>query len=748
MKTILLATVTLLPLMALAGEERKAPPKPAGGPRMQTFGSHVDGYHDVADQMIDHLRRRAERCFRKRDAEREAIKTRDDFERHRARMQQNFLRAIGGLPTERTPLNAQVTGTLDRGSYVIEKVLYHSLPDFPVTALLYMPKERRGRVATVLFVCGHSLEAKAYDTYQKVCIALARDGFVVLAMDPPGQGERMQFLDEKTGAQRVQWGTTEHTHAGTQFYMAGMSIARHFTWDAIRGVDYLLTRPEVDPQRIGVTGNSGGGTQTCYLMVAEPRLAAAMPCTFVMDYESYLKTGQPQDGEQNLAASFADGPDHDDYITAMAPKPVHVGLAAYDFFPIEGSLASLERAKRIYALYGNDAVQQLGHTIAPTTHCYSAQLREAAVNFFRRTLRNEPPLENGQPEPQPLPPNELNVTPTGQVLTSFPNCKTVSALLKEEMARALPPAPRKRDADTVRKELAAALGIGNDVPDGEPSWKGKPRERTIYPRVISDETVDGYRTEKLFFFSEPDVCVTGVLIHPRGGAPSLPPPLAGGDRGRGTEVLLLKNGTAAIPDERARIMAILEAGRNAFVVDVRGVGAVQARPMTAYAGEGKHGSEFRMGCDAMKTKTSTLGLRVFDVLRAVDYLSSRPDAGPISLTGVGVAGAWALHAAALDRRVAGVTLERTLVSYRAAAETRYYDDALVNFRTIAWGLLRAGDVPEWLAALAPRPVTIVQPLSPSGTPLTPEELDATFLKPAEAAGIIGPQAGGWRPECR
>jgi dienelactone hydrolase len=737
---------------------------------MRTFASHIDGYYDVADQMIDHLRRRAERCFRKRDADRVAINLLAEFDSYRARMRRNFLHAIGGLPSHvchghvplraradgdtgsqqqteaargthdgRSPLDAKVTGTLDRGDYEIEKVIYHSVPQFPVTANLYMPKSRRGQKPgpAVLFVCGHSLEGKAHENYQKVCVALAQAGFVVLSFDPLGQGERFQFIDEKTGLQRVQWGTTEHTYAGIPYYMAGMSIARHFVWDGIRAVDYLLTRPEVDPARIGVTGNSGGGLQTCYLMVAEPRLAAAMPCTFVMDYESYLKTGQPQDAEQNLFAGYADGPDHDDYIAVFAPKPVHLGLAAYDFFPIEGALATFERAKKVYALFGPDAPKKLGYTISPTTHCYSKYLRDAAVKFFAETLMNENAgrMSAVRGEPETVPPEQLNATATGQVLRDFPQCRTVSVLLREELAH-IAPGPCKHEPKSLRTMLAEALGIGSNPSElyEEAAWTGAPRKRTIYPRVITDEPADGYRTEKVFFFSEPDVCVTGVFVHTREGVAAT-----------GTEMLLLPGGTNAIPNERARLVNLLEQGRNVFVFDVRGVGAVQSRPVNPYAERSQHSPEFRMGCDAMKMKTSTLGLRVFDVLRGVDYLQMRGDAGAVSLTGVGVAASWALYAAALEPHVAGLTLERAPLSYRAAAQTRYYDDALVNMQTTAWGLLRVGDTAEMLAAIAPRPLTFVQPLGPSGVPLERDAIGSEFLKPAEKAGLIGAQAGGWRP---
>ena len=172
---------------------------------MLTFGERLDGYFDVEDQFIDYFRRRAERCFRRREHERQGLTSLQDFEAYRERMKRQFLRAIGGLPEERSPLNARVTGVLEQGSYEIHRLIYESLPGFPVTAALYMTRSRIGQAPgpAVLFVCGHGREAKAYPNYQKVCIDLALEGFVVLAIDPPGQGERMQYLDRESGEEHV-----------------------------------------------------------------------------------------------------------------------------------------------------------------------------------------------------------------------------------------------------------------------------------------------------------------------------------------------------------------------------------------------------------------------------------------------------------------------------------------------------------------------------------------------------------------
>ena len=477
---------------------------------MQTFVPNVNGYYDVSDQMIDNLRRRAEAHFRRQEMEKAELTSVVAFEEHRKRVRDHFMTAIGGLPEERTPLNVQCTGYLDRGGFTIEKLIYESLPEFYVTAALYVPKGIVSPQPAVVFVHGHSDLGKSYPIYQAVCVDLAANGFIVLAVDPPGQGERFQYFDPERGERIIGGCTTEHTYAGLQFTLGGASIGRHFIWDVMRGIDYLETRPEVDSTRIGLTGNSGGGTQSCLLMMSESRFAAAAPCTFVMTLESYMKTGQAQDSEQIVPGCFTNGPDHDDYITAMAPKPVLVGAAAYDYFPIEGAIEAVDRAKRIYTLYG--AEDRVDIAIAPTRHEYSSYLREACVNWYKRHFRDESP-DFVTDEPETLPDEVLWATPTGQVLDLYPHSKTVFDLNRERLdvshvSRFGINSDTDQeicDINQMRETIAEVLGIPERC------------NQTIYPRIVAENVVDGYRTEDIFFFSEPNIVVTGIFIHPLEG---------------------------------------------------------------------------------------------------------------------------------------------------------------------------------------------------------------------------------------
>jgi cephalosporin-C deacetylase-like acetyl esterase len=196
-----------------------------------------------------------------------------------------------------TPLNVRITGIVERDAYHIEKVIFNSRPDFPVTANLYVPKGRKFPLPAVIGTCGHSDSGKAYPEYQSFAQGLVLQGYIVLIYDPIGQGERLQYLanDYKP---RYGIGVTEHLHAGNQMFLTGESLNTWFAWDGIRAVDYLLSRKEVDPDYIGVTGNSGGGTQATWLCGVESRLTMAAPSCFITTFLHNIENDLAADTEQ------------------------------------------------------------------------------------------------------------------------------------------------------------------------------------------------------------------------------------------------------------------------------------------------------------------------------------------------------------------------------------------------------------------------------------------------------------------
>lgn len=269
-----------------------------------------------------------------------------ELETRKKFMREKFIEALGGLPDSDAPLSPEVTGIIECDGFRIEKVIFQSRPGIFVTANLYVPDGIQDPQGAVLFVCGHHEQAKHADEYQIVCKYLVKAGLVVLTMDPVGQGERFSYYEKQLNMSTIEWGTTEHDYAGCQCWPLGQGIAQYFIHDAMWGVDYLCSRPEVDSSRIGVTGNSGGGLQTSMMMVCDPRMAAAAPATFIMNRRSYIYSGNAQDSEQIWPGMTALGFDHEDILMAMAPRPVLVLAVSSDFFPIEGTRDTVTRTQR------------------------------------------------------------------------------------------------------------------------------------------------------------------------------------------------------------------------------------------------------------------------------------------------------------------------------------------------------------------------------------------------------------------
>ena len=183
-----------------------------------------------ADMLKRYLLAQAKVHFDARRKAIAAIKTPADVEKRQKELRAFFLKSLGDLP-ERTPLNPQVVGKLERDGYRVEKVIFESRPRHHVTANLYVP-QGQGPCPGVLVPCGHSDNGKAGETYQRICILLAKHGMVVLCYDPIGQGERFQMLD--SSGKPVIRGTTEHTMAGIGALLVGRQLASYRIWDGFR----------------------------------------------------------------------------------------------------------------------------------------------------------------------------------------------------------------------------------------------------------------------------------------------------------------------------------------------------------------------------------------------------------------------------------------------------------------------------------------------------------------------------------
>lgn len=626
----------------------------------------VRSYWDVRDQLKRHIYGRSLEAFARGDAARDAIRTPAALAARQRTIRREFLRGIGGLPPVRGPVPSRGVGAVRGHGFRIEKIIFESRPRTWVTANLYVPDGVAAPRGAVLFLCGHHEQAKHAGEYQSVCQTLVQAGLVVLAQDPVGQGERFSYPEAEARRRGINWGCPEHDYAGAQCLPLGDAMARWFLHDAMRGLDYLASRPEVDARRIGVTGNSGGGTQTSMVMLGDPRIAAAAPTTFVMNRETYMWSGGAQDAEQIWPGFTAAGLDHEDILLAMCPKPVRVLAVKSDFFPIEGTRRTVERCRRIWKLRGKPSHLDLVED--PSIHRYTPRLAEAAAEFFARHLLGVHGVR--KPRISVFPPSRLWCTRSGQVMGELPGARSVHHENRDRLCEVL--ASRRADR-------SAAL-----------AWLRKkvfgPRKRcALNPRFIPPERVGELEAEQAFWWSQAGLLNHGLLfrVAARHGK-RLPVTLA-----------IWNGGTSVLRPHASWIRTQCRAGRAVLVLDVSGAGALQPNSLNLQPVVGFYGVLHKFADDLLWLGDDLAALRAYDVLRALDVLGEWPsiDARRIALYGHGQHGVYAQLAAAIDPRVNGLRVEKGLGSYAALVAARHYDHRDIK-SVILRGILHCCDLPD------------------------------------------------------
>ncbi len=573
--------------------------------------------------------------------------------------------AIGLLPALDTPVPSTVTRTTRRDGYRIEHLIFESLPGLKVTAAVYVP-DGPGPFPAVLGTAGHADEGKASPTYQHVWVSLVRRGFVVLAYDPPGQGERFEYLDPATGHSRVGAGTREHMMTGLQVLLTGRTIAAYMVQDGRRALDYLRARPDVDATRIAVAGNSGGGTQAALLGASEPRLAAVVASCYITSWSDMWLTPGPQDSEQILPGFLTRGLDFADFAVAAAPRGFLVSSAIQDYFPIAGSRAASAELRAIYDALG--APDRLARVENDAPHGWSQPLREGAYRALGAWLgRPGQPDTEAPVSPEPI--EALRSTPTGQLASSV-GSRTVREVNADE-ARALAAA----------RSPVSMAGLRTLIGDLAQ------QRGTVVSR---QQRPEGSRVEDLTIEVEPGVRLRASLTRPVT---------------IGTRAVVYVHEDGATTQDAA-IARLAADGTAVLAVDVRGTGALS--PGTGASG---YAGAYQFAARAWLLGTSVVAWQAQDLRAATDVLRREvPEAQTIELHASGETVPAALFTAQFDRFHA-LTLEDGLTSYLDLAIADTYDRATL---TVIPGVLRITDLPELAARLAPTPVRIVGPRSPAG----------------------------------
>ncbi|REJ94028.1 MAG: hypothetical protein DWQ35_09095 [Planctomycetota bacterium] len=621
---------------------------------------------------LDRASGRRDKAFKERTA-------RVAIDAHHADLRRRFVDAIGGL-TPRTPLNAQVTGTVRRDGFVVEKILFESRPNHHVTAALFLPEssaepdaeDSKRRIPGVLIPCGHAELAKADPKYQRAAALLALNGMAALVFDPIDQGERMQLIDRDGNYEF--WGTKGHLTVGIGCILLGSNTAEFMIHDGMRAIDYLQSRPEIDPERIGCMGNSGGGTQTAYLAALDDRIKAAAPSCYITSFPRLLKSRGGQDSEQTIYAQLAWGMDHADYLTMRLPTPQLVCAATGDFFDIRGTWDSFRQAKRLYSRLGH--AERIAIVEHDGPHGYAKPLREASARWMARWLLGEDRVIV-EPEIEVLTPEEIQVTARGQVML-LTGERSVYDLNDERLAR-LEKARGEFDAGRVR----ALAGIRRlrllTQGDGMRHLAFERDGLTLRPRTFATEK--GIQLPMLTTFPGPsDLKVIRAPGSPAEDA---------------TRVLFVhQDGKSA---DLEAIRRIYQSGHDVMAVDLRGTGETLQKNGFFYARRfGSDGLDVIM---AYLLGKSYVGMRAEDILVCAQELNRRRDGAmqPVRLVAHGHVTVPALHAAAVEPQLfTEVELHGGLVSWAKLIEQRVSYRQLVNH---VHGALAHYDLPDLVAAI-------------------------------------------------
>ncbi len=637
--------------------------------------SETDVNLTVLDQsghglFYDFLLKQSHQFYQQREVEvNEALGSRDTALRRGQRLLGDYKKIIGELPSEKSPLNPQVTGVIEKDGYRIEKVVFESRPNHHVTAALYVPTTGAGPFPAVLVPCGHTANGKGSELYQSASALLAKNGFVALNYDPISQGERTQAPDAP------RYGTTTHCLLNTGSLLVGRSIVGYEAWDGVRAVDFLLSRSEVDSSLpVGMTGNSGGGTQTTFLMALDDRIGPAAPSCYIMRKQRKYETLGPADGCQHLPGEVALGIDHIDYLWMRAPKPTLILAAERDFFEFTSTQDAAEEAQRLYSVLGYK--EQTGLVSYDGEHGFAQPLREAATRWMRQWFFNDnSPVS--EPELALLNDEQIQVTPKGQALASYPNESTVQ-MMNLERAREL--SKQRKDfwlshtVDNCLKEVKRLIGLPDNIAPCQVELR-----QTIQQ--------DNYVIQKLILFRDNGIPIPTLVF-----VPSLKI-----NKSKTAVVIIDSRGKSTEKKPGGLIEQHLEQGQIVVSPDLSGFG--ETRDSGSKAKYYNH--DHRVANLAMHIGRPLLGIRVEDTLTAIQTLSAHLEVESFHLIAIKEAGPVGLHAAAIESRIKQLTLVDSIFSWVEDVVAEPIKHNQMGF--IAPGALQVYDLPDLVEVVKDRP---------------------------------------------
>lgn len=656
---------------------------------------------EMPDMLESYLARKLTRLAEKWDRKRDLLRAAGDIEARNAFVREKLLLMLGSFP-EWNPLRATTVKVAQKNGYKVENVMFCSRPDFWVTGNLYVPTSGGGPFPGIISPCGHYPLARMIPQYQSAYISLVKSGFVVLAYDPIGQGERRQYWNPATNITEVGGPVFEHSMPGQELVLLGQALTGYFVWDGMRAIDYLLSRPEVDSQKIGCAGHSGGGTMTKFISVVDPRVGCAAILEGGTANASTRSIGFG-DIEQDLFPAAIYGINNVDLHVAVAPRPLLACIEHYS----EGFDRAADAIRARYKQLG--AEDHFATVAADDPHSWSPKLRRATTDWFCRWFygRSGPSAIEGYETSRP---EDLYCTPDGSLRYSKKGM-TIFSVIAEKGA-ALPPrgkSPKSKAElagyqSQIQEQVQSLLRLGGKIPE---------KNQLLGVRSVEITPREGYHIEKIELLSEPGIYVPMWVFVPESSSGVLPTVLYLNDEGMQVDAMEF-SGAEASGLQHGVLDEMVRRGYLVIAADVRGIGQTSVSRMRSLS-YGEFGQLFdadtEMAYATWWMNESLLGMRVWDVLRCVDYAMQRKGADHqhLNLIGKGQAGMWCLYAAALDSRIRSLICVDSLLSYRSLTQVDRY---LYGADIFVPEILQHLDLPQVAAAVSPRPLTLIDPRSP------------------------------------
>lgn len=557
---------------------------------------------------------------------------------------------------ERTPLKATVTGTHAGDRFVVDMLHYQSRPGLYVTGNLYRPAETKPgeRLPAVFYVCGHSGRGRDGNktAFQGHGIWFARHGYVCLVVDTLQLGEIAATHHGTYRENRWWWHSRGYTPAGVE------------CWNGVRGIDYLISRPDVDPERITVTGISGGGAATFWIAAADERVKVAVPVSGMADLPSYVPN-RVINGHCDCMFLYNTFEWPWTRIAALvAPRPLlFVNSDSDAIFPMDANERIIAQLEKLYSLYG--AGDRVDAVVSVGGHAYRQDIRQAAYRFISAHLKGDArPVTDSEVGVVEDPPAKVVHPVEPRLLRVFPNdadlpADQLNTTIDQHfvpLARVSLPTAGKYDEwrDALEAELRRV--VFHALPQRVPPARLDKQKSTEVARLETEEGIS-VLIEKI---PEGVASPKRILLFVDGGGTDMPLP---------------------VWVQKQRLPSDL-----LYRCEPRGIGETRWTV--------KNPPNYIARAHVLLGRTVDTG-RVFDVIATARYLRSVEKDLPVHVAGEGPGAILAAYAALYEPEIAGVIAQNPPLTHMDPAAPQFLN------------VLRVADVPELLGLVAPRPMIIV-----------------------------------------